>query len=452
MGKFENRLKENAYKIQAKSRSFFAAQWAGGVILVICVVIAMLLANLEGTKEVYHKILESSLGFTAGPYAFEFNVEKFIADGLMVIFFFVVGLEIKREIKAGHLSSFKKAILPVAGALGGMIVPAAIYMAFNKGTNFEAGWGIPMATDIAFAIGILSLVGDRVPVSLKVFLTALAIVDDLGAIIVIALFYGSSVNMVCLLAGFGVLLVALALNKMKVYSYWPYIMLSVVLWFLFYFSGVHSTIAGVLLAMTIPSRPKYDKQYFTYKLKYFVEDFKLNDKEGVPVLANPRQFGNLNSISSLTTGTASLAQRMEQALNPFVTFFIMPVFALANSGVVIEQMGQLNIFASTQGWGIYLGLLLGKPIGITLMSWLLIKLGIASRPEGTDWRTFFGVACLGGIGFTMSIFIDTLAFKGDTVLIDEGKIAILMASISAAVLGSLLLSLRPKMKDNSNKQ
>lgn len=451
MNKFENRIKQSAYMLQHKGRSFFAAQWAGGVILVLCVVVAMLLANMDATREAYHHFLTSNLGITVGPFDFEFDVEKFICDGLMMIFFFTVGLEIKREIKAGHLSSFKKAILPIAGAVGGMVVPALIYSALNSGTEFQAGWGIPMATDIAFAIGILSLVGDRVPVSLKVFLTALAIVDDLGAIIVIALFYGSQLNFGCLLAGFGVLLIAVILNKMKVYSYLPYIILSIILWFLFYYSGVHATIAGVLMAMTIPSRPKYDKQYFTYKLKYFVEDFKLQDKENTEVLGNPQQFQVLNNISSLTLGTASLAQRMEHLLNPFVTFFIMPVFALANSGVVIEQLNQLNIFATTQGLGIYLGLLLGKPIGITLLSWLFVKIGLASKPEGTNWRTFFGVACLGGIGFTMSIFIDTLAFAGNSLLIDDGKIAIFLASLSAAILGSVLLCSKSKIKDKTIK-
>ena len=236
--------------------------------LLFFVVVAMLLANIPATAEFYHALLEAPVGITVGSFRFGFDLERFVNDGLMMVFFFTVGLEIKREVVSGHLSTFRQAILQVAGALGGMVVPAVIYLLFNHGTQYAAGWGIPMATDIAFAIAIMSTVGNRVPVSLKVFLTALAVVDDLGAIVVIAVFYGASVNFKLLLAAAVFLFFAWLLNKLKVSSFLPYVLISVALWLLFYHSGVHATIAGVLLAMFIPSQPKYNKKYFLNKVRF----------------------------------------------------------------------------------------------------------------------------------------------------------------------------------------
>lgn len=324
-------FKRRSYIFYQKGRNFFSTQWAGGVVLLFFVVVAMLLANIPATAEFYHALLEAPVGITVGNFRFGFDLERFVNDGLMMVFFFTVGLEIKREVVSGHLSTFRQAILPVAGALGGMVVPAVIYLLFNHGTQYAAGWGIPMATDIAFAIAIMSTVGNRVPVSLKVFLTALAVVDDLGAIVVIAVFYGASVNFKLLLAAAVFLFFAWLLNKLKVSSFLPYVLISVALWLLFYHSGVHATIAGVLLAMFIPSQPKYNKKYFLNKVRFFMDDFVSKDRD-VPVTENEAQMLDLHRIGVIAADSASLSQRFEHLLAPWVNYFILPLFALVNAG------------------------------------------------------------------------------------------------------------------------
>lgn len=429
-------FKRRSYIFYRKGRNFFSTQWAGGAVLLFFVVIAMLLANLPLTAGFYHALLDAPVGITVGSFEFGFDLERFVNDGLMMVFFFTVGLEIKREVVSGHLSSFRKAILPVAGALGGMVVPAAVYALFNHGTEYAAGWGIPMATDIAFAIAILSIVGNRVPVSLKVFLTALAVVDDLGAIVVIAVFYGASVQFDLLLAAAVFLFLAWILNRLKINSFLPYVLISVALWFLFYHSGVHATIAGVLLAMFIPSQPKYNKKYFLNKVRFFMDDFVSKDRgEDVPVTENEAQMRDLHRIELIAADSASLSQRFDHLLSPWVNYLILPLFALINAGVPLTSAADLDVFGTTQGMGIVLGLWLGKPLGITLMSLLFVKTGLATMPAGTTWKMFAAVACLGGIGFTMSIFIDTLAFASQPHFVSTGKIAVLAASVAASVTG-----------------
>ncbi len=430
--------KRRYYFYRAASRHFFTSAWGGGIMLVIFAIVAMILANNGATREAYHHILETKFEIGFEGLKMSMSLEKWINDALMVIFFFVVGLEIKRELIAGHLANVKKASLPIAAALGGMIVPALIYAALNAGTPYASGWGIPMATDIAFAIGILALMGSRVPVSLKVFLTALAIVDDLGAIIVIALFYTSKINLLLLGGGLAMFALMLFLNRLNVYRLRYYALPALLLWLMLLYSGVHATIAGVLIAMAIPSHPRYGRKYFIYKVRHYLEDFKFHDREGQEVLANDNQHDDLLMVKSIATNTASLHQRLEHALYPLVTFVIMPLFALANAGVTLGSASELNIFASTQGTGIYFGLLIGKPVGIALMAWLTIRLGLGVMPERADWKQLWGVAALGGIGFTMSIFIDTLAFA-DPSMIAQGKIAILLGSLSAIALGVAVL-------------
>lgn len=440
------RSKRSYYLRSQRQRHFIHSPWAGGVVLVIFAVIALILANNPWTKEAYHHILTSN--FTVGFESLNItrNIEQWINDGLMVIFFFVVGLEIKREIIAGQLSSIKQASLPIAAAIGGMVVPAAIYAALNGSTQYEAGWGIPMATDIAFAIGVLSLMGNRVPLSMKIFLTALAIVDDLGAILVIAIFYTSEIDFLMLGAAVLVFGMLFYFNSRNVYKMRYYLIPSILLWVLFLHSGVHATIAGVLIAMTIPSTPRYSKKYFLYKSKFFIEDFRFHDRESIEVLSNDKQMQDLCSVKYLASNTICPTQRLEHALHPFITFFIMPVFALANAGVTLMSTSDLHVMGSTQGAGIFLGLVLGKPLGIVLLCWLTIKLGLGVMPKGANWPIITGVACLGGIGFTMSIFIDNLAFAG-TPFIDSGKIAVLIASFSAAILGVLVINMLAK-RDN----
>jgi NhaA family Na+:H+ antiporter len=449
MAKF--RSLRNWYLIRRYGTSFFGSQWSGGVILVVFAALALLLANMSSTKEIYHHILGTDIGLNIGDWSFSFSVEKWINEAMMAIFFFVVGLEIKREIVAGHLSSFKQASLPVAAALGGMIVPALIYFSLNGGTEYEAGWGIPMATDIAFAIGVLSLFGRKMPLALKVFLTALAIVDDLGAILVIAVFYTSHINFAMLGGAIAILALLFLMNRMKVTMSILYIIPGIAVWYLLLHSGVHATIAGVLVAMSMPTKPRFTKKYFMYKVRYFLEEFRFYDKRDEEVLSNENQMTALTKMDIVAHSAVSPAQRLEHKLNPFVTFLIMPVFALANAGVDISALSGIEILESTQSLGIILGLVVGKPVGIFLFCWLTIRLRMASMPEDSGWGTLLGVACLGGIGFTMSIFIDNLAFGG-TNFVDTGKIAVLAASVLAAIVGAIVINIAAKSGSLSAKK
>ena len=408
--------------------------WAGGVLLVSFAVLALVLANVRRTAEIYHHALESTLTIGFGEFRIDRPIEVWINDGLMVVFFFAVGLEIKREIVSGQLSGIRKAALPLVAALGGMIVPASIYVLLNRDGAFAAGWGVPMATDIAFALGVLSLMGDRVPLSLKVFLTALAIVDDLGSILVIALFYSSGIDLAMLAAAVGVFAFMLLLNRLNVYKMRYYLVPGIALWILFLHSGVHATLAGVLIAMTVPSTPRYSKRYFIYKVRYYLRSFEQHDREDTEVLANGKQLEDMETIRQIAFDAISPSQRMEYALHHTVAFFIMPVFALANAGVRIGDLSALDVTATSQGLGILLGLVVGKPVGIFLFSRIAAAAGWCGLPEGVSWRALFGVACLGGIGFTMSIFINNLAFGG-TSAVDSGKIAVLVASLVAVFVG-----------------
>lgn len=435
--------------------------WISGVLLMASVIVAMLLANLPATKEIYHSILETSLSITiqsphgeAWVFPKDMNVEKFINDILMVIFFFVVGLEIKREIVCGELSSVKKAMLPVIAAIGGMLMPALIYTIVNGGTDASSGWGIPTATDIAFAVGIMSILGDRVPVSLKIFLTALAIADDLGAILVVAFFYGGAINGSLLLAAIVLIGIVFLLNKIGEKRMIFYIIPAIGVWFLFYYAGIHATMSGVVMAMMIPMESRYKHSYFERKTAHYHKLINDNiDNEQEP---NEDQRTCLRNISHIARGSVGMSYRLEHALNPWVNFLIMPIFAIANAGVEIPGIDYLNFFQyspelGSVGIGIFLGLLLGKPFGITIASWIAIKLKVGAMPENASWKMLFAVACLGGIGFTMSIFVDTLSF-GELApevthhLRSLGKIAVLAASLSAGILGSLLITLFAKKK------
>ena len=439
--------------LSQQGRNFLQAPWAGGIVLVVCVVVAMLLANLPATAHIYHKLLHMELGISIGGELFpeKMSVEKFVNDALMVIFFFTVGLEIRREMSYGELSTPKKAILPVIAALGGMLAPALIFTCFNFGTEAISGWGIPTATDIAFAIGIMSLLGNRVPISLKVFLTALAVADDLGAIVVIALFYGETPNM--LLLGIAVLIMVgiYFMRRLGEFRTIAYIIPAVVVWTLFYYSGVHATISGVAMAMLIPTTPRYSRSYYLHKADVIEQCIRNADKIEDENEAEEERMYYLRRMKQISNGAESMSHRVEHFLMPYVNFIIMPIFALANAGVHIESIDYFNIFeyssmAGSIGMGIFFGLLLGKPLGISLFSYIAVKLGLADKPAGATWGMLIAVACLGGIGFTMSIFVDNLAFDAASQidLINKGKISILMASATAAMLGSLLIILNSK--------
>lgn len=449
----------NRHKIGLKGRNFFEAPWAGGVVLLVCVIVAMLLANLPLTEAYYHDMLETDLslmvrspdGLINWFFPRGMTVEKFVNDGLMVIFFFAIGLEIKREIVCGQLSSVRKAILPVLAAAGGMLAPAIIFTAFNYGTAAANGWGIPTATDIAFAIGILSMLGNRVPVSLKIFLTALAVADDLGAILVIALFYGGKVQIECLLIALVIMLGVYFMKQMGEKRLFFYVLPAIVVWGLFYYSGVHSTISGVAMALFIPMEPRYSKEYYVHKMRW-LKTLMLRAETEEP-FPNEMQRFYLRRMHDLTANSVGMSYRLEHALSPYVTFLIMPIFALTNAGVEIGSLEYLNIFhyspeIGSIGMGVFFGLLIGKPLGIFLASWGAVRSGLAEMPEGASWPMLLAVACLGGIGFTMSLFVDSLAYT-DADLIDRGKIAILMGSTAAAVLGSLLILLLSQKRQKS---
>ena len=453
---------KEVHNFRISQDKFSKQPWAQGVVLLACVAVAMLLANLPFTKHIYHAVLETRLfaGIKSPDGTIDWNfprgmtVEKFINDILMVIFFFTVGLEIKREVVCGELSSFKKAILPVIAAFGGVAVPAIIYTVVNHGTIAASGWGIPTATDIAFAVGILSILGDRVPVSLKVFLTALAIADDLIAILVVAFFYGGAINLPLLgisllVIGFVFLMKRLG-EKRLVY----YLVPAIIVWFLFYYSGIHATMSGVVMALLIPMEPRYNKAKFRRRsrilLNGLAESEALSPNEQFP---NGPQRHYLRRLSGLSKKSIPPSYRLEHLLNPWVNFLIMPIFALANAGVEITDPSYFNVFSYDAsmggvGMGIFLGLLLGKPVGITLASWIAIKCHAGEMPAKANWAMLFAVACLGGIGFTMSIFVDTLSFAGPDIpaevtahLRDAGKIAVLVGSLCAGILGSLLITI-----------
>ena len=451
-------------KFNERSRRLSKKTWFQGVLLLACVIAAMLLANLPFTKELYHGILETNIqlhlfsddGKMDILFPRDMTVEKFINDILMVIFFFTVGLEIKREISCGELSSPQKALLPVIAAFGGVIAPAAIYIIENHGTMAAGGWGIPTATDIAFAVCILSVLGNKVPVSLKVFLTALAIADDLIAILVVAIFYGGKINILLLLVSFVLIALTLLLRRLGEKNIFPYLLMAFGVWVLFYYSGIHATMSGVVMAFLIPNKPRYNKvQYYHKRAKYIarLDSFnELNDGENFP---NGPQKHCLRVLHHIAQGSMDMSYRVEHALSPWVNFLIMPIFALANAGVTIPELSYFNIFTDTVqghpefgmvGLGIFLGLIVGKPVGITLFSWIAIKLKIGAMPAKATWPMFFAVACLGGIGFTMSIFVDTLSFGNVAdaatmnAMRDAGKIAVLMGSIGAGILGTIMVN------------
>ncbi len=448
-----------------RRRKFSNQPWAQGVILLGCVVVAMLLANLSFTKEIYHSILETKLSLflkTPGGKDVWFpkgmTVESFINDILMTVFFFTVGLEIRREMKNGELSSVKKALMPVIAAFGGVVAPALIFTLVNHGTAAASGWGIPTATDIAFAVGILSILGDKVPVSLKVFLTALAIADDLIAILVVALFYGGTINFGLLSIAVALIVAILIMNKLGEKRSWYYFIPAMVIWALFYYSGIHSTMSGVVMAFLVPMTPRYNEAYFKRKRLQYIQ--RLNEYNRIA--SSSGEFPNgpqrhcLRRMAAISKGSIPMSYRLEHALGPWVNFLIMPLFALANAGVEIPDVSYFNVFhidpaLGGVSMGIFLGLLVGKPLGISLASFLAVKLKAGEMPANASWKMLIAVACLGGIGFTMSIFVDTLSFGEQapeimSKLRDMGKVAVLMGSLCAGLLGSLLITFVNKLE------
>jgi NhaA family Na+:H+ antiporter len=416
----------------------------GGALLIIATIAALIWANSSFYESYHHIWHEIKVGFTWGDLNMIASLHHWINDGLMALFFFVVGLEIKREIMGGELSSIKKASMPIAAAIGGMMIPALFYVFVTLNyPDFIEGGGIPMATDIAFALGLLAMLGNRVPLNLKIFLTALAIADDLGAVMVIAVFYTESIDFTELLyAAFflGVLIVA---NFMGVRRTIFYALIGFIgVWVAFIFSGVHATIAGVLIALTIPARTKISENDYVDKLSAYLNKFKKEQPDQNSTLLTKQQVHLISNIEELNDKAHTPLQKLEHALHPVTAFFILPVFALSNAGVHIDG-SIIEMLIHPISLGIIIGLVLGKFLGISLFSRIVVKLKIASLPEGVTWKQIYGAAFLAGIGFTMSMFISDLAFKEDEFK-QIAKVGIMDASLLSAVIGMIWLMMSTK--------
>ncbi|MGQ0745031.1 MAG: Na+/H+ antiporter NhaA [Acidimicrobiales bacterium] len=402
-------------------REFLATEAAGGVVVLVAALVAVAWAN-SPWRGGYARLWAVELGFQVGPFSLTEDLRHWINDAAMALFFFVVGLEIKREIVHGELRQFRVAALPILAAVGGMLIPASIYLAVAGG-EASRGWGVPMATDIAFAVGVLALLGPRVPTALKLFLLTLAIVDDIGAIGVIAVFYSDDVALRFLLAAGVLILVMLALRRLRVVWLVPFLILGAGVWLMTLLSGVHATIAGVTLGLLAPATPLAAAS---------------TAREWAMDLGDEPSPAELGTMVKLAKDSMSTAERLEHRLHPWTSFAVVPAFALANAGVAFGSSGQGAAGLASVSVAVVLGLVLGKTIGIAGFSWMAVRVGLARLPEGTTWPMIVGVSALGGIGFTVSLFIAELAFAPGPVQ-DAAKVGILLASVAAALLGTLLL-------------
>jgi NhaA family Na+:H+ antiporter len=423
-------------------QAFLENKAAGGILLLVCTAVALAWANSPWSNA-YTSFWSTTFTVGSGEASISKPLVLWINDGLMAIFFFVVGLEIKREILVGELASPRQAALPIAAAAGGVIVPALLYTALNFSGPGASGWSIPMATDIAFALGIMALLGSRVPLALTVFLTALAIVDDIAAVLVIALFYTADISWLALGMGGACLLILAILNGLGIR--WPlvYGAVGLVLWVAVLKSGVHATVAGVTLAFFIPARTLINPEAYVSRSRELLDHFERSSQPGAHILTNEEQQAAVHAIEQASQDVQAPLHRLEHALHPWVSFVVMPVFALANAGVVLVGDASPDV-TSRVTLGVMLGFLLGKPLGIFAFSWLAVRMGVAELPPNVSWPGIHGAAWLGGIGFTMALFIGGLAFS-EASLLANAKVGILAGSALAGVTGYLLLAraLRP---------
>jgi NhaA family Na+:H+ antiporter len=415
-------------------QKFVKIESLSGILLFGSMIAALILAN-SPLGENFLDIFQYKVGFGTTDFQLVKPLILWINDGLMAVFFFVIGLEIKRELLIGELNSVRKATLPLFAAMGGMIFPVAFFFILNRNPATASGWGIPMATDIAFSLAILGLLGKRVPIGLKIFLTAFAIVDDLGAVLVIAIFYSGTLNWT--LAGTAVLLLGLLflLSYLGIYHKVLVLTLGIVIWVLFLKAGIHPTIAGVLLAFTIPLRRRVGVEAYARKLKNLVNSIEENEDKSTPLLTR-EQIEEIDNLEDWTEQVQSPLQHMEHKLHNWVAFLIMPLFALANSGVVLKGGAQPDW---NLGSAVFFGLIAGKFTGVALLSWIGVKLGVAALPEGVSFKQVLGVALLAGVGFTMSIFVANLAFFDEPVFLDSAKLGTLAGSFTAGIAGYLFL-------------
>ena len=417
---------------------FIHRQTTSGILLMFCAVVALFIANSPWADD-YHHLLELPVNIGLGEWMFSMSLHHWINDGLMALFFFVVGLELKRELMVGELSNLKAALLPIIAAVGGMVVPALIYIFFNPTGHTFDGWGIPMATDIAFALGVLALLGNRVPAALLSFLVALAIVDDLGAVLVIAIFYTEQLNLNALIAAGGILLLLSALNLGGIRKPMPYVLLGLLLWGFLLKSGVHATLAGIFLAFIIPIRPKYDPKRFIQRTMKLVQEIVKNYRAEPNIVKNYKMRVKVRALEQGIRKVQAPAQVLEYNMHIPTAYLIIPIFALANAGVAIDFSELMNTVVHPVSLGVISGLVLGKFIGITLFVWLALKLGISQLPQQLNMKHIIGVSLLAGIGFTMSIFIAELGFAHNPEDLLMAKTGILIASLLAGILGFLWL-------------
>ena len=420
-------------RISTPFEHFLHAHTTSGLVLIFMTVLALIFANtpLVGA---YTHFFHTTIDFNVGEWKLSHSIHHWINDGLMALFFFMVGLEIKREILVGELSSIKVAMLPILAATGGMLLPALIYLAINHGSEGANGWGIPMATDIAFAISALVLLGKRVSPALVTFLVALAIVDDLGAVLVIAIFYTDTIQVLPLALAGASFLIMLSFNRFGIHTIFPYFIMGVLLWFFMLESGVHATIAGVIAAMTIPSQPKLTPVDFTAHTKNLLDEY-----DNYPVATDHTMHENqkaiLLNIKDRLDSVSSPSSKLEHDLHLPVALIIIPLFALANAGISIDFSSIGQSILSPVSLGIIAGLIVGKVLGIAGVAYVAVKLGIAKLPENSTMSQVFGVAFLGGVGFTMSIFVADLAFLGNDTLIFQAKVGVLIASLFSGLFG-----------------
>lgn len=419
-------------KMRLLAQEFAGLSASAGLLMLIAAMAALVWAN-SPWAESYAALWHTPLTISLGNYSLPLSLHHWINDGLIVIFFFVVGLEIKRELTAGELSDPRQAALPIAAALGGMIFPAVIYLLFNAGGDASAGWGVPMATDTAFALGLLAMLGRRVPLSLKIFVAALAIADDVGAILVLALFYTEDISVLSLIAAAILFGVAMTLNHVRVYRVLPYVLVGIALWLAVLLSGVHATLAGVLLALAIPTRSPPDTNAL---LGQSMAAFHSLEAPPYGERDESRYQSSVRTLETVIERLLPPAQRMERDLQPWSSYLILPLFALANAGIVLNA-DAFNLMNPVT-LGVILGLVLGKPLGITLGAWLAVRLRLADNPVDFSWRQLSGSGCLCGVGFTMSIFIATAAFS-DPATLTLVKLSIMLASIIAGIIGWFML-------------
>ena len=434
---------ENAFgRLMTPFEEFIHRQSSSGVLLMICAVVALVVAN-SPWQEAYKHLLHLPVSYSFGDWSLSMSFHHWINDGLMAIFFLLVGLELKREFLVGELSELKHAVLPIMAAIGGMVVPALIFYAMNGGTPSERGWGIPMATDIAFAVGCIAILGNRVPRAVVTFLVALAIVDDLGAILVIAVWYTESVNTTALMAACVLVGMLWLLKFAGVRRSAGYIFVGILLWYALYVTGVHATLAGVITAMAIPAKPKYDPVAFSTFVKDIIRSFDRCFRPGDKIIANDALRARVTALDNGIHLVQSPLQRMETRLHTPVAFIVVPIFALANAGIPVDSFTSADAVFNPLTLGVICGLVFGKLFGIVGATWIGWKLGWGELPKFSTFHHITGVALLGGIGFTMSIFIAELAFAGQSEMLIQAKAGVLLASLIAGIAGFLVLRRAP---------